>query len=337
MNRVTSLENLGWNEKFVTEYNRICRTIKKQRLTFGRVVLTYNDFYRVVSQDGEQLVKVAGRLKLRSRRADLPAVGDWVVFERDKALIQAVLPRQTKFSRKVAGKHIVEQVVAANIDALLVVTSCNADFNVRRLERYVTLAVEGGILPVVVLSKTDLCASNQVGEYIAAARAAVSAEVLVVSNETGDGLEYVKRYIQFGKTIAIVGSSGVGKSSLINSLLGVEKQKIGAVRETDDRGRHNTIHRELIIMPDGGVMIDTPGMRELQLWGNGAGLDEVFDDINVLAEKCRFSDCRHENEPNCAVVAAVAAGELDVERYNGFVKLNTEKIGLEKAMRKART
>jgi len=330
------LENLGWNQQFAREFELSCRTIKKSNLLVGRVVLTYNDFYRVLSETGEQLAKVAGRLKLRSRRADLPAVGDWVVVERDKNLIQAVLPRQTKFSRKVAGKYLVEQVVAANIDLIFVMTSCNADFNTRRLERYVTLASEGGIIPVVLLSKADLCDERQIAEYLAAAAAATSYEILLVSNQTGQGLAAVEKYIEFGKTIAVVGSSGVGKSTLINELLGTERQKTGAIRETDARGRHSTIHRELIVMPGGGVIIDTPGMRELQLWGDGDGLQDAFDDISTLAASCRFSDCRHENEPDCAVIAAVEAGNLSQERYEGFVKLNTEKIGLKNARKIAK-
>lgn len=271
-------------------------------------------------------VKAAGR-------AGLPAVGDWVLIEarpaEGSAAIHEVLPRKTKFSRKAAGQETAEQIVAANIDTVFLVTSLNTDFNLRRIERYLTTIWDSGARPVVLLSKADFCVD------VAPAGAAVEAIALGVpinalSAATGEGLDRLAEYLKPGQTVALIGMSGVGKSTLINRLLGHETQKVLEIREDDARGRHATTSRRLFILPGRGMLIDTPGMRELQLWDANGGLAQAFGDIETLAGECRFGDCRHESEPGCAVQASINAGQLRPERFESFLKLRRELAYLDR-------
>lgn len=294
----------------------------------ARVALENKHSYRVYSQEGELLAETAGKLrhKATSREA-LPAIGDWVVIlprlEEGKAIIHAILPRKSKFTRKVAGSITREQILGANVDTVFLVSSLNREFNPRRLERYLTLAWESGARPVIVLSKVDLC--QTVEERIAEAqRVSNGASIHAVSVVTQTGLGELRAYFSGGQTVAFLGSSGVGKSTLINYFMGREVQRVQEVREQDDRGRHTTTHRELIILPGGGLVLDTPGMRELQLWNGDHGLHVAFEDLEKLARRCYFSDCRHEDEPECAVREALEKGTIDVARYRSYEKLRKE-------------
>lgn len=309
----------------------------------GRVVLEFNQFFRLQTPVGEMLGEVAGRLKHEAAsRAELPAVGDWVVIRllknEERATIIAVLPRRSRFTRKVKGTKTDEQVIAANVDTVFLVTSLNQDFNPRRIERYLTIASESGARPVILLTKADLC--PETADRLAAIRAiapdlAVHA-ISALHNRT-ECLATITPYLVSGQTVALIGSSGVGKSTLLNQLLGENRQMVNQVRQGDDRGLHTTRHRELIRLPNDCLIIDTPGMREIQLWEIDEGVETTFDDIETLARSCRFSDCRHLQEPGCAVRAAIEKGELDAPRLDNYRKLRTELRHLAERRRDRRT
>jgi ribosome biogenesis GTPase len=233
------------------------------------------------------------------------------------------LPRRTTFARKIAGSRTEEQIVGANVDTVFLFTSLNQDFSLRRIERYLLIAWESGANPVIVLSKSDLCdeAAGPINEMQTVAR---GVPIHAISVVTGSGLQDVAQYFKCGQTVALLGSSGVGKSTLINHLAGVDLLKVQTVRESDDRGRHTTTHRELVLLPAGGLVLDTPGMRELQLFDGDESLQLVFDDIEALAAGCYFSDCRHQDEPRCVVREALSAGTIDIERYQSYEKLQKE-------------
>lgn len=280
------------------------------------------------------LAEVTGNLRFQADdREDFPAVGDWVTIkarhEEQKATIHRVLPRQSKFSRKAAGATTDEQIVAANIDTVFLVNALNDDFNIRRIERYLTITWESGVNPVIILSKSDLCAD--VEEKVAAVESvALGVPVHVISAEKGVGLKELTTYFQQNQTVALLGSSGVGKSTLINCLYGENVQDVKEIRDDDSRGRHTTTHRELILLPDGGILIDTPGMRELQLWESEESLSHSFGDIEELASQCHFRDCSHQKEPGCAVKKALEEGTLDQGRFNNYQKLQRELAFLER-------
>ena len=271
-------------------------------------------------------------------RRDFPAVGDWVAVEKmpgeERGIIHAIFPRTSLFSRKVAGSTIEEQIIATNVDIVFLVTSMNKDFNARRLERYLVAAYESGANPVVVLTKKDV--SDDPSYYIEEAQnIAVGAEIFAVSNVTGEGIDELKYFLQDGKTAALLGSSGVGKSSLANAICGDGTMAVQDIREDDAKGRHTTTHRELIKIPTGGVLIDTPGMREFQLWDNSKSLDTSFKDIETFAAACKFNDCQHNNEPGCRVQEALATGDLTEDRYASYLKLQKELAFLERKIDRA--
>jgi len=321
---VTDLTTLGWGEFFESNF----KSYATDGYTCGRIALEHKNFFRVYTQYGEQLAQISGKLRHEAaNRNDLPAVGDWVVIssapDGGRVVIHAVLPRRTSFARKIAGPRTEEQIVGANIDTVFLLTSLNQDFNVRRIERYLIIAWESGANPIIVLSKSDLCdrVTDAIMEVQTVAR---GVPIHAISVVTGYGLPDLAHYFKLGQTVALLGSSGVGKSTLINHLAGVDHLRVQTVREHDDRGRHTTTHRELVLLPSGGLVLDTPGMRELQLWDGDASLQLVFDDIEALAAECLFTDCRHQDEPQCAVREALIEGTIDSERYESYEKLQKE-------------
>jgi ribosome biogenesis GTPase len=323
-----TLEAYGWDTEFAERF----APFGDQGYRPARVVVEYQHIYRIVTEEGELLATVAGRLRHRAAgRVDYPAVGDWVAYRltpgSERATIHGVVERKSRFVRKVAGSVVAEQVVAANVDVVLLVMALDADFNPRRLERYLLLAHESGARPAIVLSKADLCDDvDQLAERVAVARSVGGPDVPihVVSAPRDQGYEGLLVYLEPGRTVALLGSSGVGKSTIVNRLAGQELQRTREVRAVDGRGRHTTTHRQLILLADGGLLMDTPGMRELQLWDVDEGLDATFGDVEELGTGCRFADCEHDREPGCAVRAAVADGRLATERLASYHKLQQE-------------
>ena len=319
-----TLEDLGWTPRFAEAFAALAAS----GLEPARVSLEHTHIYRVRTADDELLARVAGRLRHgASGRADFPAVGDWVALERapsgGEARIRAVLPRATRFSRRAAGNPTEEQVVAANVDVIFLVSGLDQDFNPRRIERYLVTAQDSGASPVIVLNKADLVSDP--GAFVTDVRAlAPDVPVHAVSAKRPETLSALRAHLQRGRTAALLGSSGVGKSSIANALIGEEVLRTREVRESDSRGRHTTTGRQLILIPGGGILIDTPGMRELQLWDSGEPVAGAFTDIDALAGECRFRDCRHAGEPGCAVAAAVTAGPLPAVRLDSFRKLQDE-------------
>jgi ribosome biogenesis GTPase len=317
------LETFGWNEFFANNF----AAFAEQGYSAGRVLVQHKTQYELYTEHGELRAETTGKMQYEARsKDDLPVVGDWVVIRRrdeNLATIYDFLPRQSKFSRKAPGKKTEEQIVAANIDTVFLVSGLDGDYNLRRMERYLVVAWESGANPVIVLNKVDLC--DDVAPVIQEVNSiALGVPVIVMSAVNDQGLDELASHIKKGATGALLGSSGVGKSTIINHLLGQEILKTREVRETDDRGRHATTRRELILLPAGGLLMDTPGLRELQIWGGDEGLKEAFDDITELAQHCRFRDCRHGVEPDCAVQQAIAGGALAADRFESYLKLQKE-------------
>ncbi len=320
------LSALGWDETFAQHF----QSFSTGGFVPGRVALEHRHACTLYTPLGEFSATCTGRLLHGAdARTDLPAVGDWVAARprpgEAHADIHAVLPRRTKFSRRAAGPQAVEQIVAANIDTVFLVTALDEHFSLRRLERYLTVAWESGAQPVVVLNKADL-RDDPAAAHAAAAAVAPGTPVVTLSATCDDDpAAPLAPWLRPGRTVALLGSSGVGKSTLINRLLGEERQATGATSGSHGKGRHTTTHRELFLAPSGVLVIDTPGMRELQLWDVDApALDETFADIAALASGCRFGDCTHDQEPGCAIQAALADGTLDEGRWQGWRKLQRE-------------
>lgn len=298
-----------------------------QGLALARVSFSSRDEYRILSDAGELHAEAAGALLyMASTRAELPAVGDWVAVRiagDGEAIVQAVLPRRTHFSRRTAGRCEDEQLIAANVDVVFLVTGLDHDFNLRRVERYLTLAYESQAEAVIVLNKADLC--GDLAGYIGRIRGiAAGLPVIAISAQSPDCIAAIGPFLGHGRTIALLGSSGAGKSTLLNQLLGAEYMRTQAVRVDDSRGRHTTTYRELIPLPQGGAVIDNPGMRELQLWAGLDSLDQTFDDVAALAARCHYHDCEHQSEPGCAVREALESGALDSARWQSYEKLRAE-------------
>ncbi|MCS1351073.1 ribosome small subunit-dependent GTPase A [Mechercharimyces sp. CAU 1602] len=318
------IEKLGWNQS----WENIRSELGLGERAVGRVALEHKHLYRVWTQEGEVLAHVSGSMRYKAEgREAYPAVGDWVALdihpEEEKGYIHAILPRKSHFSRKVAGNVTEEQIVAANVDTIFLVQALDEDFHVRRLERYLIAAWDSGASPVIILSKAD-CGENVDEKVMKVEAAAMGVPIHVISAQRDQGLEELLPYLEEGHTIALTGSSGVGKSTLINWLYGAELLRTGATREQDGKGRHTSTHREMVLLPQGGVLIDTPGMRELQLWDGDEGLSTTFQDVEQLAIGCTFRDCTHQQEPGCAVQTAIATDEFSRERLDHYHKMLRE-------------
>ncbi len=333
------INDYGWDEHFEKEWkNSVTSELHPvldaggaccPSMQPGRIIADYGQMLRVVSDEGELLVnrpvkKLNDPLQL--------AVGDWVALESSAEAqatqIRFVLARKTKFSRAAAGIEVKEQIIAANVDTVFLIQSLNRDFNMRRLERYLIAAWESGAVPVVVLTKSDCC-DNVADRLTTVYATAPGVEVHAISCVTGEGIEEIRKYLVPGKTVALLGSSGVGKSTLVNTLAGKELLKTREIREDDSRGRHTTTHRELLLLPGGGLILDTPGMRSLSLWEADASMDFMFGDVEELVKLCRFFDCKHRTEPGCAVREAIKTGKLEMKRWESWLKLQKELAHLE--------
>jgi ribosome biogenesis GTPase len=319
-----NLKQFGWSDRHASSFV----PYRQQGFSAGRVAVEYRHAYLLYTEQGEQFATVTGKLRHQANGLqDFPAVGDWVAIQtngaQQQATIHAILPRTSQFSRKVAGNTTEEQIIAANVDTVFLVSGLDGDWNPRRIERYLVLAWESGATPVVVLNKADLC-SNIEQRLVEVEAIAIGVPIIVLSATQRQGIAFLQPYLQPGQTIALLGSSGVGKSTLTNQLKGEEVQAVQAVRHGDDHGRHTTTQRQLIPLPSGALIIDTPGMREIQIWCGREGLPETFAEIEALAQQCHFRNCQHDQEPNCAIQQALANGELDPKRFLNYQKLQRE-------------
>jgi ribosome biogenesis GTPase len=327
--------NLGWDDARAAQYRAACEELgggESLALLPGRIVVRHPGQYAVLTPQGEMPARIKGVLRRDAETwAEMPTVGDWVVIgpRPDEPLwhIHKVLERRTRLIRKSKGTRTVPQVIAANVTVIVVVMGMTGDYNIRRLERYLVIIRESGARPVVVLNKADLLEDDELRQALdfEVRESAPQAEVHVVSALESEGIEEVRSLLAPGETVIFVGSSGAGKSTLINAILREERQATGDVRKGDGKGRHTTTTRELFVIPGHGAIIDSPGIREIQLWTTSAeGLEEAFADIEELVKSCRFSNCTHRNEPGCAILKAIADEDLDPERLRSYESLHRE-------------
>ncbi len=329
-------KDLGWDSHFEKAFH----ALKQPHLVCGRLIRETKINFTALLAGDEVTVSVSGKLWHDAEEdADLPAVGDWVAIdlgdEKDEPIIKAILERKSKFSRKMPGNIAQEQVIAANVDYVTLVTDAGSDFNLRRVERYLTLIAKCGATPVILINKSDQFPAEQ-NEAAAREIKALSegVEVWITSAVRHEGLEVLRQYLKEGITMALVGSSGVGKSTLINQLLGEEWQWTAEVNEVTGKGRHTTVARELLVLEEGGLLVDNPGIREVQMWTDEATLRESFQDIEDLTQRCQFHDCRHQGDKGCAIRLAVESGELEEERYESYLRLEEEIVELKRKRKK---
>jgi len=331
------LEDLGYNEEF--ENYR-----KKQNLDsfdVGRVISEHKESYIVKTAQKEYDAEIVGNLRYSAdQRSDFPAVGDWVAiseYEEDKVLIHAVYPRKTIIERQAVGKHGDKQIIAVNIDFAFIMQAVDRDFNINRIERYLTLCNASNVEPIILLNKIDLVDDAELSELVAKVKERVDkVPVIAISNETGKGIADLKENIIKGKTYCLLGSSGVGKSTLLNNLLGKQLMKTNAISTSTNKGRHVTSHRELILLNSGGILIDNPGMREVGIADSAGGLEKTFDKILEFSSGCKFKDCTHTSETGCAVLSAVKDGDIDGNSYENYLKMEREKEHYESTVAERR-
>lgn len=331
-----TLEELGLNEKA-----KVLISFDQNDDTIGRVIVEHKDRYDIQTMENIFQAEITGGLRYSAEsRADLPAVGDWVrltIYDDNTAIITEVLPRFSSLNRKAVGKFGERQIIASNVDIALIMQAVGHDFNVNRLERYITICKSSSIQPVILLSKTDLISKEEIDLLTEKIKERIkSTPVYPLSNETHFGYDKLREIIQSGNTYCIIGSSGVGKSSLANNLLESKKLKINAISESTSKGKHTTSHRELMILPGGGVFIDTPGMRELGVAGDSEDIDQTFSQITELARYCKFNDCQHTEEPGCAVLEALELDKLDKSSYENYQKLKREQAHFSRTLAERR-
>ena len=322
---MNTLEDFGWNERLAVAWQSIAET--HPHLTAGRVTADFGTSLRVVTPEA-MTAELSGKLAHYSDRQSIPKVGDWVGIHitDNNEVIELVIPRTGEIARAAAGNKTVKQVIAGNIDVAFVLLALDNDFNVDRLRRYLYQLSINNIEPVIVLNKADKTDDPQ--SYVSQL-GAFNIPILVTTAHEGKGVDKIIAHIPAGKTAILLGSSGVGKSTLTNELLGDIRQKTQAVRESDDTGKHTTVHRELFVLPNGGMLIDTPGIRELQLWGTEEDLEENFDDVTTLISQCKYSSCRHTVEEGCAIQYALGNGTLEPKHYAAYVKMKNELVNLK--------
>jgi ribosome biogenesis GTPase len=321
-----NIENLGYN----SDIEAFIKTNNLQEFTIGRVMAEHKERYIVGTNDGTSEAEITGNLRFTANsKDDFPAVGDWVallIYDNDFALIQHILPRRNTLSRRAIGKNTEKQIIATNIDYAFILQAVDRDFNINRIERYLTICKSSNINPLIVLSKTDLISSDQLNEQTKQIKSrTTNIPVMTISNQTMDGYDTIKSVIKQGKTYCLLGSSGVGKSSLVNNLSEKPTMKTDVISQHSNRGRHITSHRELILLESGGILIDNPGMREVGLTDSTNGIITTFNAITNIASNCKFKDCKHINEPDCAIIEAVTQGIIDRNSYENYLKLEKEK------------
>ncbi len=327
----------GYNDK--PEQFRIGNNLKD--FEFGRVISEHRERYIVKTEKGETEAEITGNLRFSAKsREDFPAVGDWVAittYDNDFAIIHKIFPRSSVIKRQAVGQSGEVQIIAANIDYALLVQAVDRDFNINRLERYLTICHSSGVSPIIVLTKTDLTNKGRIAEIIESISLRIkNIPVIALSNETREGIEDLLRFIEKGKTYCMLGSSGVGKSSLVNSLSGSGHMRTDEISRHTNKGRHITSHRELIILRNGGILIDNPGMREVGIADSNNGLEITFDQIVRLSQNCRFKDCTHTNETGCSVLEALEKGEIDKNSYENYLKMEKEKAHFESTVEERR-
>lgn len=332
-----TIEDLGYNRK----YEKYIAENKLENFSIGRVIAEHKERYIVISYDGECEAEITGYMRFSARsREDFPTVGDWVainVYEHGFAIIHKILPRFSVIKRQAVSRTGEIQVIAANIDYAFIVQAVDRDFNINRLERYLTICNSANVIPIIILTKIDLIDNNAVSEKMEMIDSRIKdVAVIPISNKTQKGYETIKKIIEKGKTYCLLGSSGVGKSTLINNLSGKDIMKTGTLSASTSKGRHVTSHRELIILEDGGILIDNPGMREVGITDITGGLENTFEKIMRLSKQCKFKNCTHINETGCSVLEALEKGEIERSSYENFLKMERERTHFESTIAERR-